>query len=195
MDQNGLWNPFTRKYFPAGFVEHIAGRRRLVQSVSGVKCNEEDKQYNDDCSDIEEVTEPNSLDRLTISWRQSPWNCKVVLEHRYDDGLWTIVHVESERRGWQSHSTGMGINYDDNKPWPWFYVRETADQEKMWWKCPWRIVDALETHIKKIRRMREGALVREVERAPPAAYYEQEPGAFVREVEDQKIPCELKAEP
>ena len=32
--------------------------------------------------------------------------------------------------------------------------------------------------------MREGALVREVERALPKAYYEQEAGPFVREVED-----------
>ena len=140
------------------------------------------------------MTGPGALERLTISWRQSPWNCKVVLDHRYDDGLWTIAHVESERhdgghRGWQPHSAGAGINTEDNRPWLWFY-EQTYYQEKRWWKCPWRIVDVLETHIKKIRQLREWARIREVERAPPKAYYEQEAGELVREVEDRCIPCD-----
>ena len=43
MDKNGLTCPFTGKYFPAGFNEHIAGRRKVTLPISGVKCTDEDK--------------------------------------------------------------------------------------------------------------------------------------------------------
>ena len=36
MDKYGLVDPFSKKYFPTGFVEHVAGRRYLVLPVSGV---------------------------------------------------------------------------------------------------------------------------------------------------------------
>ena len=47
----------------------------------------------------------------------------------------------------------------------------------------------METYIKKIRRTREDALVREIERAAPKDNYIQEENPLVREVEDQCIPC------
>ena len=184
MGNDGIMNPFTRRYLPTGFVEHIAGRKRLALPVDGFKCCYE--YDNDDCSDInEEGTEPGSL--VTISWRQSSWNCKVVL----DPSRITNVHVECEsddrRASREPHTAGAGINYGDNRPWLWFFVQKTADRRKMWWKCPKQIVDVMETQK---RRRNPRGLVREADRAPPAAYYEQPSTPLVREVEDQLIPCD-----
>ena len=37
MDHDGMVEPFSNKYFPTEFVEHIAGRKVLYLLISGVK--------------------------------------------------------------------------------------------------------------------------------------------------------------
>ena len=56
MDQDGHVDPFSNKYFPTGFVEHIAGRRILCLPVSGFKCRAEDQLEDvwSSCKDIEQ---------------------------------------------------------------------------------------------------------------------------------------------
>ena len=126
MDKNGLLEPFSKKYFPTGFVEHIAGRRYLVLPVSGVKCRDEDKLEETwhNCSDIEQVIEPGTLDKLTVSWRQGPWFCKLVLDRRHDDGIWVITHAESGARdNAEQFNAGVGINCGE-KTWLWLYIQK-----------------------------------------------------------------------
>ena len=72
MDANGMKESFSKKYFPTGFVEHIAGRKVLQLMASGIKCLEEDKaeQTWQHCNEIEQSIEQGTLDRLRVSWRQ-----------------------------------------------------------------------------------------------------------------------------
>ena len=198
MDTNGLVEPFSKKYLLTGFVEHVAGRQYLALPVDCVKCRDEDKLEDawSSCRDIDHAVEPGSLDKLWISWRQGRWNCKVALDRRYEDGIWAIVHAESRNRDDNGqHSAGVGINCGE-KPWLWFYVLKDDDQGKpkyVWWRCPWQIIEILETHIKsRRRRMREEALVGNGEQS--AMNYERQVAELVREVEDQSAeqcePCE-----
>ena len=185
MDNNGLLEPFSRKYFPTGFVEHISGRRHLLLPVSGLKCRNDDKVEDawQNCSDIDQVVERDSLDKLSISWRQNRWYCKLVLDRRQDDGIWEIIHAESCLRDGDNLSAGVVINCDE-KTWLWFYSKQ-GNGRSTWWKCPWQIIEKLEVHIKESRRrIREGELVREVD-DQSIVNYEEETGELVREVEDQ----------
>ena len=190
MDKNGLSEPFSNRYLPSGFVEHIAGRRYFVLPVAGVKCRDEDKLEEtwQNCSDIDQVTETGALDKLTVSWRQGRWISKLVLDRRLDDGLWSIIHAESSTRdNVDQLSAAVGINCGE-KTWLWFYVSPQKDRgwrSYQWWKCPWQIIEILEGHIKgRRRRWREGELVREVGNQS-IVNYEREIGELVREVEDQ----------
>ena len=118
MDKNGLLEPFSKKYFPTGFVEHIAGRRYLVLPISGVYCRDEDKLEDtwQNCSDIEQVVEQGALDKLDIKWRQGDWNCKLSVDRRHDDGIWAIVYADSGSRDVDYLSAGVGINCGE-KTW------------------------------------------------------------------------------
>ena len=125
-----MMNPFNNKYFPIGFVEHIAGRRYLLLPVAGVKSRNEDKLDGNwqNCSDVHQAEEPNSSDKLSVSWRQHNWNCRLVLDRRHKDGIWSIEHVESGRYGSENFSAGIGINCSD-KTWLWFYAQRQEAME------------------------------------------------------------------
>ena len=187
-DKNGLVEPFSKKYFPTGFVEHIAGRRYLVLPVSGVKCRDEDRleDAHITCHDIDPVVKPGSLDKMSISWRQGRWISNVVVDRRDNDGIWAIVHVECrDRDDVYQQSASVGIHCGE-RTWLWFYVLKVDDQgisKYVWWKCPWQIIEIFETHIKgRRRRMREGELVREVEDQVDLV------GDLFQEVADQAAP-------
>ena len=129
MDKNGLLEPFSKKYFPTGFVEHIAGRRYLVLPISGVYCRDEDKLEDtwQNCTDIEQIVEQGALDKLDIKWRQGCWNCKLVVDRRHDDGIWAIVYAESASRDVDYLSASVGIHCGE-KTWLWLYVQQPDEQ-------------------------------------------------------------------
>ena len=146
--------PFSKKYFPTGFVEHIAGRKVLQLTISGIKCLEEDKaeQTWQHCNEIEQTIECGPGDRLKVSWRQRRWFCNLILGRRNERGHWTIVHAEFDTGCNADHlNPGVGINCDD-KLWLWLFVRRPGDHTNVWWKCPWQVVEILADHMKERRK-------------------------------------------
>ena len=129
--------------------------------ISGMICREQDKLEDYWRSDISPAVEQGSSnDQLDVSWWEGQWNCKLALDRRHDDGIWAIVHAECRSRDGEV-VPGVGINYDaHSSPWLWFYTLQHDDlrnESYVWWKCPWQIVEILQTHIKGRRRgMREG---------------------------------------
>ena len=112
MDKDGLLEPFSKRYFPREFGEHIAGRRSFVLPVRGVKCSDEDKLEGawQKCIHIEQAVEPQSMDRLTVSWSEGRWSCKLVLDRTPGDGSWAVVHAETRSRDSDQSTAGVGMN-------------------------------------------------------------------------------------
>ena len=154
MDRDGMVEPFSEKYFPTEFVEHIAGRKVLHLSISGIKCHDEDKAEETwhHCNDIEQTIERGTLDKLRVCWRQRHWLCNLILDRRSDNGIWTIEHTKFDTGcNAEQLNIGIGINYD-GELWLWFFARRPGNHTNIWWKCPTQIIAILAKHMGERRR-------------------------------------------